>query len=427
MKNILIFFSLALGTFVFSSIALDSQLRTGIVAQIQELQAGQGVTNNTNQQASAFFVPTASVETLKEKYRIATTQAEKKIRLLIMPGHEPKSGGAEYRNLKEREMAVELTGYLTDFIQNNHQYETIVPRSNTGWSKTFDTYFSEHMGGIKAFVSKQKAAMSTHVQSGTIKKPVTEVYHADAATEAALRIYGINKWSNENNIDVAIHIHFNDYPRSKQKLPGKYTGFTMYIPDHQYSNSSTSRAIAESIKGRMSHYYATSTFEQESSGIVEDQELIAIGAENSIDAPSILIEYGYMYQTEFQDATSRSVILKDMAYQTYLGIQDFFAGNKTGVSSVQDSSLFPYTWTRTISKKTKETPETIRDLLALQTVFVKEGLFPTDACPRTGGFGPCTTKALAQFQKKYGIQGEDGVVGVQTQKKLNSMYSVESI
>jgi len=30
--------------------------------------------------------------------------------------------------------------------------------------------------------------------------------------DIALRLYGFNKWADENKVDAMVHIHFNDYP-----------------------------------------------------------------------------------------------------------------------------------------------------------------------------------------------------------------------
>lgn len=43
-------------------------------------------------------------------------------------------------------------------------------------------------------------------------------------------------------------------------------------------------------------------------------------------------------------------------------------------------------------------------------------------CPRSGVFGACTKNALVVFQNKYGITGEDGIVGNKTLKVLNGKF-----
>jgi peptidoglycan hydrolase-like protein with peptidoglycan-binding domain len=46
-------------------------------------------------------------------------------------------------------------------------------------------------------------------------------------------------------------------------------------------------------------------------------------------------------------------------------------------------------------------------------------------CPRTGKLGACTKSALASFQRKYGISGEDGIAGPKTIGELNQLFSAK--
>ena len=129
---------------------------------------------------------------------------------------------------------------------------------------------------------------------------------------------------------------------------GKYDGFTIYVPDHQYSNATASKAIGDAIAVRLNAYHATSTAPKENKGVVPDQELIATGSNNSAGAASLLIEYGYIYEPQFQEPSVRSAAINDYAYQPYLGLQDFF---KDPVASAYGSNSFPYDWTTVTALK----------------------------------------------------------------------------
>ena len=70
--------------------------------------------------------------------------------------------------------------------------------------------------------------------------------------------------------------------------------------------------------------------------------------------------------------------------------------------------------------------------LALQTALAHEGVYPPqgmdkNSCPRTGKIGPCTKASINEFQKKYGIKGENNVVGKKTLEILNNKYSVKGV
>ncbi len=248
-----------------------------------------------------------------------------KVRILIVPGHEPRSGGAEYRSLKEREMNVELAEYLQALFVADPRYEVFVSRDDEAWSAFLKEYFAEKWQEIIAFQAAKKKVMKAALASGEVSK-IDNPPHSRVADDIATRLYGINKWSNDNRIDLAIHIHFNEYPRKDNTKPGAYSGFAVYVPESQFSNANLSRKIAERVLERLSAVGQPSNFHREAAGIVEDQQLIALGANNSLDAASLLIEYGYIYEPKFAGDAQRHSVFAKYAAGTYEGVKDFFEG-----------------------------------------------------------------------------------------------------
>lgn len=273
--------------------------------------------------ASVFFVDSRTVADLRTKYQ--SNDSQKKINILIVPGHEPHQGGTEYKDLKERDIAVDLALDLAGYLKTNPRYNVIISRGKDSWNPDIQSYFDNHWEDIKKFSQDEKDQMNLLIGQGKVIKVTDGVEHNTAPTNIALRIYGINKWSNEHDIDLAIHLHVNDYPRRKMTSAGAYSGFSIYVPDRQYSNARASTAIAQNIFKQLSSVNHVSNLPKEDAGIVEDQDLIAIGSHNSADAASILIEYGYIYEPQFANETVRAPYLQKAAYQTYLGIQDFFS------------------------------------------------------------------------------------------------------
>jgi N-acetylmuramoyl-L-alanine amidase len=374
--------------------------------------------------AAVFSNNSITISQLHQKYD-SVNNGQPKVRIILVPGHEPNFGGAEYKNIKERDLTVELAGYLEKFFNNNDHYEVVVSRSEKAWNPDLQKYFDNHWNDIKTFFNERKDEMLRLVNNGSVFKVDNGVYHVSAPQDIALRLYGINKWVNDNKVDIAIHIHFNDYPRKNNSIPGNYSGLAIYIPEKQFSNSTTTRAIADSVFKRLSKYNAVSNYSSENSGVIEEQNLIAIGSYNTVDAPSMLIEYGYIYEPQFTDDEIRSSTLQDLAFQTYLGVQDFFGGGND-VSLAYDTLMLPHDWKNNLSKNDANKT----DVLALQSVLLLEGLYPPqdktkNDCPRSGKFGPCTTDALTDFQKKYGIKGEGDTVGEKTKKVLNTKYSFQ--
>src|SRR4051812_30263274 len=76
---------------------------------------------------------TPTLTELVQKYEKAETGKEK-VRILIVPGHEPDFGGAEYQGVYEREITVETADQLADYLKQNSRFEVIIARSNTEWN-----------------------------------------------------------------------------------------------------------------------------------------------------------------------------------------------------------------------------------------------------------------------------------------------------
>ena len=354
-----------------------------------------------------------------------------KVRILLVPGHEPDYGGAEFQNLKERNMTVELAEDLQSFLDTNDHYKVFVTRDSYSWSPVFASYFQNNWADIVAWQKASSAEMAHQISIGLKTKSVAVVTHNRTRPDVGLRLYGITKWANENDIDITIHIHFNDDTEHPDGVPGKHSGFAIYIPEHQYFNSSTTKIIAETVYKRLAKYNPVSDMTAESKGIIEDPDLIAVGVNNTANSASMLIEYGYIYQPEFLNPDTQSIALKDLAYQTYLGLQDFFdATNSAALGYSYDTVALPHSWIHPINESAKNIQN--QDIFALQTALISDGEYPPshksmNSCPRTGGFGQCTKDALNIFQKKFGIANEKGGIGEKTLQVLNQNFGTANI
>lgn len=382
---------------------------------------------NTNQvatNATTTDYGLVSITDINNDYIKATTTPTEKVRILIVPGHEPDYGGAQfdsqYGTIYERNLNVELGQDLEQFIQTDNHFQVDITRDTKSWTPVFADYFNNNFDAIKTWIKtskKNSPKISSYLTQG-------QIIHNSAPANVATRLFGITKWSNENNVDLMIHIHFNDYPGHRSSVAGKYSGLVIYVPSAQYLNSSTTTAIAQNIFKRLSMYNPISNLKIESNGLIDDSSLIAIGANNTSDAASMLIEYDYIYQNQVVNPKLRSLALKDFAYQTYLGLQDYF--NQTSTISPNNaynpSNL--YIWNG-LGVNKNSNPE---DIYALQTALMMDGDYPPtgknkNICPHSGTFGPCTASALNAFQTKNNITNENKIVGPKSFSILNIIYS----
>ena len=363
--------------------------------------------------------------------QILTNYKNDKVKILIVPGHDNDSFGTQFKGIKEAQMNAELGQELFEFFQKDDKFETYTTRVKDGdYSQWFSDYFKSNKEEIRNFREDSQRQMRQAVEQGMLAGD-GQVYHNFAKDDDSLKLYAINKWANENNVEIVFHIHFNDYPGRKHDQPGEYSGFSIYVPEYQLPNHRSSSELAESLKNQMEKYFAKSDLPAESSILIEDQELIAVGSNASRDGVSVLVEYGYIYEPQFANQGTRSVALKEAAYQTYAGIKKFFDGNALPINTYE-TTLLPHKWENSLKKGMKG----LEDIIKLQIALSKEGLYPPESkgleeCPVNGVFRGCTYEAVKKFQEKYAdeilteegkTEKSSGFAGPKTLAKLNKLY-----
>jgi N-acetylmuramoyl-L-alanine amidase len=348
-----------------------------------------------------------------------------KVNVLVVPGHDDEYWGTEFGDIREGDVTVAIGQHLYNYLRNDPRLDVTITRTQMGYTDTFKNYFETNRTQIQDFIKSAQASHQQKVSNGEIL--INEVVpHNNAKPEVAHRLYGINKWANENNIDLVIHIHVNDHGGRVWGTAGKYQGFSMYYPAKEYSNSVTSETLGKAIFDELLKRNTPSDYPPEAAGLIPDHELIAIGAADTLKAASVLVEYGYIYEPQFLNVDNRDALTRDLAYQTFLGMHTFFGDRaKYGNGFVNTTSAttavsaknnyLPYTWKKDLKKGTGSTA----DINALQAALTKSGVY---SCGIVGTFGPCTEKGVKAFQKKYGIS-QTGTVGPQTRAKLNALYS----
>jgi len=276
--------------------------------------------NKTNRFAAAFFSMGISVKELITRYSEAPSNG--KIKILIVPGHESDFGGAEYKNLLERDLNLALALKLKTSLASNQKFEVIMERDSNGLNKDIENYILKNEDSILKWVGEKKQDMLSLVGEGKVSLVNVPVYHANAPSRAVVLLYGINKWAGENKIDIILHIHFNDNPKYKGKP--NYEGFSIYVPESQYSNSTSSQVLAKDLFSEISKIKNVSTMPQENGGVIEDQDLIAVGSYNTSDSLSVLVEYAYIYESFMQKESLRNFFINNAASSTANALFNFF-------------------------------------------------------------------------------------------------------
>ncbi len=271
---------------------------------------------------SAFIVIFQVADTRSVATALSVDQKNEQVKILIVPGHEPNSGGAdEFKKIKERDLNLQLSEILQNILSKNTKLEISLARDKNGWNKDLEKFVTTNETKIMDWAASNKKEMLARADKGEFKIIDPDMKHNEAASNAVLFLYGTNKWIEENKIDLTIHIHFNNNP----KINGKpnYRGYSMYIPEKQYSNSSSSRIFANYLNEEIFKIQKQSNMPQEKDIIIESQELIAIGNYDTLKIPSVVVEYAYIYEPVMLSSSTRNAFIEKAASSTATAINQY--------------------------------------------------------------------------------------------------------
>lgn len=253
-------------------------------------------------------------------------------RVLIAPGHEPQHGGAIFRNVRERDLASDLSVYMSDRLKSAGIFEVRVTRDRSDWDKTLTQYINREATQIIGLKFCKQLLTELSYLSQNRTRVDDAVPHSYTDYDSSLRLYGTNMWANHNKIDLVVNVHFNNDNRLNTRVRGANRGFSIYIPSKDMSNSINSRKVAQYIYDELKQDFepdiSSTARDHASDAIYEDQSLIALGANDTLVMPSVLIEYAYVYEKMFDTDDSTKSALSIMASDTVRGINKYFNNEK---------------------------------------------------------------------------------------------------
>lgn len=348
--------------------------------------------------AASYFTESVNLEALQNRYAEAVQGrdvVDNRIKILIVPGHDEENVGARFGSLTEVELNRELGAYLYDFLAHEPGFKVVLAADAGGFRNDIQEYLEKNAAEIKDFETTYKNATATLEELGTLS--FENLVAHNAATEEVVHVlYGINKYVNDNDFDIVLHVHFNDHP-GREENSGDYRGFSIYVPESQFSNGRASKQFATHMYEAFKKLLPVSNHPLEQAGVVEDNELIAIGAYNTVEPIAALIEYGYIYEPHIVNKDTRSIALKELAYQTATAVTSFFSPDRA--QQTTPSSLVPYTWKTFIDEDADQNV----DALALETLLAITDMQDEQTCYVDGVFEDCTQESLEAFQKAYGL------------------------
>jgi N-acetylmuramoyl-L-alanine amidase len=303
----------------------------------------------------------------------------KLVNILIVPGHDDEYWGAEFNGIKEVELNRIVAQKLYSYLLYEEGINPVLASSENGYHPIFERYFKREENKIEKFITDSKKEFAKKVDEDEFNK-VEKNFHNTAPSDVVYRLYGINRWVNNQNFDLVIHIHFNDYAGRAWNKIGMYDGFSIYTPGKFFNNYEVSKKLADSVFEELKKIRPVSNLEEEKNGVIEDHELIAVGANESLEAGSILIEYGYIYEPVFFDSATQDVTLDYFAYATYAGIKKML-GETPKEKQVPEIQI--------LKNKTSQSNSIWQFNNALAGKYPPEGKTLRD-CPISGFFGKCS-------------------------------------
>lgn len=376
----------------------------------------------TNEASVWFLEESVDINDLQGRYDKVKNdggRSKDRIKILIVPGHTEKNYGTSFNNLKEVDLNRQLGEHLANFFMREKEFKVTLAADRNGMNSKLLNYLEKEHLDIKEFEQFYKKTTEKLSNKGQIELN-QQVDHNTASSEVVQMLYGINKFANDEDFDIVFHIHFNDYPGRNLNERGKYKGISIYIPEEEYSNGKASRPFANKIFERLTNFFPRSTNPVEIDGVIEDSELIAIGAFNTTDPIALLLEYGYIYEPQITNPELRDATLREMAYQTFVATKSFFEPNFA--YEAKQTLLIPNDWNIDLEKNAPQN----KDVLSLETLLKIGGFFPgqgetLESCPIDGDFDTCTETALLSFQNNYKLKAT-GVLDKDTRDFINGVF-----
>ena len=261
---------------------------------------------------------------------MSSAQTPSPIKILLVPGHDNEVWGAQYGNLKEAAMTVAVASRIYDILSKDKRFVVYITRDKNGYTKEFADYFTNHQADVLAFKEDAKKKTQQNIATGTFVPKASIVPHNSVTEDIAIRLYGFNKWANDNKMDAVIHVHFNDDGRKNKSKPGPWKGFSVYMPDPQLLNSDKSAPLALGIFNALKKKYFDAVGIKENGGVIADQKLIAMGASKTLlpSVRSVLIEYAFIYEKTMSTYTKRQIAYQNMADITANAVINYFFPKK---------------------------------------------------------------------------------------------------
>src|SRR3989338_6688405 len=120
-----------------------------------------------SQPASVFFIESSKPEIMKQTIALAGAN-DRKLRILVVPGHDNEFIGTQYKGVKEANMTLPLGKELARLLSEEDKFEVILSRDDNGYMPELAYYFREQKEQILDFVASKKQIMNDLETAGKV-------------------------------------------------------------------------------------------------------------------------------------------------------------------------------------------------------------------------------------------------------------------
>ncbi len=182
---------------MFSIIAMVIALSVPLFIQVPILQH---IGRYVQLPAAIWFTDSVFLMDLQRAYKAhhqpTPVPETEKVRVLIVPGHEPDEGGTMFNGLFERDLNAALSERLARYLRNDPGIDVYVTRTASAWDPSFAKYFTSHSDEIESYLSAHRDMMEELIENGKVYEN-SDIEHNSAPQKLAHHLYGINKWAND--------------------------------------------------------------------------------------------------------------------------------------------------------------------------------------------------------------------------------------
>ncbi len=94
---------------------------------------------------------------------------DKKIRILVVPGHDNEFYGTRYKTLKEADLNADMAEQLIKYLERDGEFHVFSTRNRNGYFPFFENYFKDHEVELKDWKFAVENSETNYIIDASVK------------------------------------------------------------------------------------------------------------------------------------------------------------------------------------------------------------------------------------------------------------------